>query len=87
MLTLYVDNFTTVFHKLITFLIFAGLAGQSLTQMNNVLGNEVMSNIEIGNVMEEIFSDKSRYDLDYANRVYVDQSVLLKKSYKRELQK
>ena len=64
-----------------------GLGGESLRQIENLLGNERINNAEIGNTLDAIFTEENEYELDHANRMYVDRAVLLRKPYKRELSK
>jgi len=64
-----------------------GLRGQSAEQMDNLLGSENLNNVQIGETLDEIFSEENEYELDHANRIYVDAGIHLRKTYKAEVSK
>ena len=65
-----------------------GLSGQSLSEVNAALGTESLVNSEIGNALAAIYdNDNNHYELHSADRIYHDNSVHLRKTYKSEIEK
>ncbi|CAK8692768.1 unnamed protein product [Clavelina lepadiformis] len=64
-----------------------GLSGNSLTQVDDVINRHSASDADVSRMHEAIFSKQARQLLRHASRVYFDNSIKLRKSYKKSLKR